>query len=418
MPSSSLIYDDQEQHLESIQTCQRNDNGIGAGLNIAAPYRRHSCERIRSPASFGFPTSIGRPDLTSGHVYFKDLFDGDGPLKEWVIPSKPDKAQGKFVVVTKKYSNESKSIGLKTTENARFYWMFKRFATHAITGDHDLIVQFSVALEQDIDCGGGYVKLFGLRTSQETLTDSTPYYIMFGPDIYGLRKRIVHVIINHNGTNYNCKSSPKCKDDVFTHVYMLHLYASNRSYEVRIDNESVQSGNLTDDWPILQPREIAYPSDAKPSDWDDRERIADPNDKIPDKWELPELTEDIEATKPDDWDDEADGDWPAPMKTNPAYMGKWVPRTIDNPYYTGPWIAKQISNPEYVEDHTIGIFMDIGLIGIDVWQAKSCTIFGDFLITDDVDLARQVAYAIVETSEKERTVKKKIVDKEMEKMRA
>ncbi|KAI0988049.1 hypothetical protein GJ496_008942 [Pomphorhynchus laevis] len=37
MPSSSLIYDDQEQHLESIQTCQRNDNGIGAGLNIAAP---------------------------------------------------------------------------------------------------------------------------------------------------------------------------------------------------------------------------------------------------------------------------------------------------------------------------------------------------------------------------------------------
>ncbi|KAI0983242.1 hypothetical protein GJ496_008547 [Pomphorhynchus laevis] len=107
MPSSSLIYDDQEQHLESIQTCQRNDDGIGARLNIAAPCRRHSCKRIRSPASFGFPISIGRPDLTSGLVYFKDSFDGDGPLKEWAIPSKPDKPQGKFVVVTKKYSNES-----------------------------------------------------------------------------------------------------------------------------------------------------------------------------------------------------------------------------------------------------------------------------------------------------------------------
>ncbi|KAI0985874.1 hypothetical protein GJ496_010700 [Pomphorhynchus laevis] len=165
MPSSSLIYDDQEQHLESIQTCQRNDNGIGAGLNIAAPCRRHSCERIRSPASFGFPTSIGRPNLTSGLVYFKDSFDGDGPLKEWVIPSKPDKPQGKFVVATKKYSNESKSIGLKTTENSRFYWMSKRFATHASTEDHDLIVQFSMAFEQDIDCGGAYVKLFGSGTS-------------------------------------------------------------------------------------------------------------------------------------------------------------------------------------------------------------------------------------------------------------
>ncbi|KAI0979445.1 hypothetical protein GJ496_002778 [Pomphorhynchus laevis] len=113
---SPLIYDDQEQHLESIQTCQRNDNGIGAGLNIAAPCRRHSCERIRSPTSFGFPTSIGRPDLTSRLVYFTDSFDGDGPLKEWAIPSKPDKPQCKFVVATKKYSNESKSIGLKTTK--------------------------------------------------------------------------------------------------------------------------------------------------------------------------------------------------------------------------------------------------------------------------------------------------------------
>ncbi|KAI0988051.1 hypothetical protein GJ496_008944 [Pomphorhynchus laevis] len=132
---------------------------------------------------------------------------------------------------------------------------------------------------------------------------------------------------------------------------------------------------------------------------------------------MPELIEDIEATKPDDCDDEADGDWSAPMKTNPVYMGKWVPRTIDNPDYRGPWIAKQIPNPEYVEDHTIGIFKDISLIGIDVRQVMSGTIFSDLLITDDVDLARQAADAIVETS-KERSVKKKIDDKEMDKMRA
>ncbi|KAI0984455.1 hypothetical protein GJ496_004941 [Pomphorhynchus laevis] len=245
--------------------------------------------------------------------------------------------------------------------------MSKRFATHASTEDHDLIVQFLVEFKQDIDCGCGYVKLFSSGTSQGMLTDSTPYYIMFGPD------------------------SPMCKDDVFTHVYTLHLYASNRSYEVRIDNESVQAGNLTDDWSILQPREIA--TRLMPS-------------------------QDIEAANPDDWDDEADGDWSTPMKTNQAYMGKWVPRTIDNPDYRGPWIAKQIPNPEYVGDHTTGIFKDIGLIGIDVWQVKSGTIFGEFLITDDVDFARQAADAIVETSKKERTVKKKIDDKEMEKMHA
>ncbi|KAI0987061.1 hypothetical protein GJ496_007333 [Pomphorhynchus laevis] len=98
-------------------------------------------------------------------------------------------------------------------------------------------------------------------------------------------------------------------------------------------------------------------------------------------------------------------------------MGKWVTRTIDNPDYRRPWIAKQIPNPEYVEDHTIGIFKDICLIGIDVWQVKSGTIFSDFLITDDVDLAIQAADVIVETSKNKRTVKKKIDDKEMEKMR-
>ncbi|KAI0983241.1 hypothetical protein GJ496_008546 [Pomphorhynchus laevis] len=224
--------------------------------------------------------------------------------------------------------------------------MSKRFATHASTEDHDLIIQFSVAFEQDIDCGGGYMKL-----------------LVQEPD--GQRVR------------------------------------SSGKFNRRLANSATPRNRI--------------PSDAKPSDWDDRERIADPNNKIPDNWELPELIEDIEATKPDDWDDKADGDWSALMKTNPAYIGKWVPRTIDNPDCKGPWFTKQIPNPEYVEDHTIGIFKDIGLIGIDVLQVKSGTIFGNFLITNDVDLARQAADAIVETSKKERTVKKKIDDKEMEK---
>ncbi|KAI0979867.1 hypothetical protein GJ496_001953 [Pomphorhynchus laevis] len=87
----------------------------------------------------------------------------------------------------------------------------------------------------------------------------------------------------------------------------------------------------------------------------------------------------------------------------------------NNPDYRGPWIAKQIPNPEYVEDHTIGIFKDIGLIGTDVRRVMSGTIFGDFLITDDVDLARQAADAIVETLKKERTVEQNSTTKKWRK---
>lgn len=355
--------------------------------------------------------------LVGGVVYFKDSFDGESPLSQWVMPSKPEKPQGKFNVTNKKYANDSGVFGLKTTEDARFYWISRRFEHVASTDDRDLIVQFSVAFEQDIDCGGGYIKLLSADTNQDSLTDTTPYYLMFGPDICGLQKRIVHVIISHNGTNHDCKTSPKCKDDVFTHVYTLHLRSSNRSYEVRIDNEPVQSGNISEDWSIQQPREIADPDDVKPSDWDDRRRIPDPKDTKPDGWDQPEFVTDTEARRPDDWDEEADGEWVAPTKANPAFRGEWRPRTMENPEYKGAWEARRIPNPDFVEDLSVGVFRDIGVVAIDVWQVKSGTVFSDFLITDDAQLAAEEAAALVERAKKERSVKEKVDDEEMDKMK-
>lgn len=44
--------------------------------------------------------------------------------------------------------------------------------------------------------------------------------------------------------------------------------------------------------------------------------------------------------KPEDWDDSMDGDWEAPLITNPACegapgCGPWVTPEIDNPKYKG-----------------------------------------------------------------------------------
>lgn len=73
-------------------------------------------------------------------------------------------------------------------------------------------------------------------------------------------------------------SSPQ--DDEFTHLYTLVVNPDN-TYEVKIDNKKVESGNLEDDWDFLPPKKIKDPEAKKPEDWDDREKIPDPDDKKP-----------------------------------------------------------------------------------------------------------------------------------------
>lgn len=75
-------------------------------------------------------------------------------------------------------------IGLQTSEDARFYALSKKFKPFSNKGK-PLVVQFSVKHEQDIDCGGGYLKVFDCKLDQKDMHGESPYEIMFGPDICG-----------------------------------------------------------------------------------------------------------------------------------------------------------------------------------------------------------------------------------------
>lgn len=142
------------------------------------------------------------------------------------------------------------------------------------------------------------------------------------------------------------------QDDEYSHLYTLIVNPDN-TYEVKIDNKKVESGNLEDDWDFLPPKKIKDPEAKKPEDWDDREKIPDPDDKKPEvnqlefftvplkclcaatvhscflwllcgmvtfqDWDKPENIPDPDAKKPDDWDEEMDGEWEPPMVTNPDY---------------------------------------------------------------------------------------------------
>jgi len=323
-------------------------------------------------------------------VKFKESFmDGDKYKDRWVNSKHKDDYGEWKLTAGKFYGDAEKNKGLQTSQDARFYSTSAKFDKFSNEGK-PLVIQFSVKHEQNIDCGGGYIKLMPSTINQEDFHGETDYNIMFGPDICGPGTKKVHVILNYKGKNHLIKKDIRCKDDVYTHVYTLIIHPDNK-YEVLIDNEKAESGELEADWDLLPPKKIKDPDAKKPEDWDDKEYIDDADDKKPEDWDKPEHIADPDAKKPDDWDDEMDGEWEPPMIDNPEYKGEWKPKQIKNPAYKGVWVHPEIDNPEYSPDDKLYLFKDIGVIGLDLWQVKAGTIFDDFMVTTDPEEAKKFA---------------------------
>jgi len=323
-------------------------------------------------------------------VFLEERFT-DGISDKWVQSTHKGAEAGKFEWTAGKfYGDADKDKGIQTSQDAKFYALSTEFKPFS-NKDKPLVVQFTVKHEQNIDCGGGYAKLFDCSLDQTDMHGDSPYLIMFGPDICGPGTKKVHVIFNYKGQNHLVKKDIRCKDDVFTHLYTL-IVQTDGSYEVLIDNESAQKGTLEDDWDFLPPKMIKDPEAKKPEDWDERAKIDDAEDTKPEDYDQPEHIADPDATKPEDWDDEMDGEWEPPMIDNPDYKGEWKPRQIDNPDYKGKWVHPEIDNPEYNADDAkeLGKFDEVCKIGFDLWQVKSGTIFDNILITDDVDEAKKI----------------------------
>ncbi|XP_018331355.1 calreticulin [Agrilus planipennis] len=347
-------------------------------------------------------------------VYFEEKFKDDSWEKNWVYSKHPGKEFGKFVRTAGKFfNNEEEDKGIQTSEDARFYAISRKFKPFSNEGK-DLVIQFTVKHEQDIDCGGGYVKVFDCSLKEEDLHGETPYLLMFGPDICGPGRKIVHAIINYNGKNNLIKKEIACKDGVYSHAYTFVIKPDN-TYEILIDGEKVEGGDIEADWDLLPPKTIKDPDAKKPEDWDDRATIPDPDDKKPEDWDQPEHIPDPEATKPDDWDDEMDGEWEPPQIDNPDYKGEWSPKQIDNPNYKGEWVHPEIPNPEYKADPALYKKPEICAIGFDLWQVKSGTIFDNILITDDLEYAKEQLKNLKDKQEGEKKAKQALDDAAKEK---
>ncbi|XP_002161300.1 calreticulin isoform X1 [Hydra vulgaris] len=349
-------------------------------------------------------------------VYFKDTFDDETWEKRWIHSKSKGGDAGKFKLSSGKfYGDKARDQGIQTSQDAKFYQVSAKVPNPFSNEGKTLVLQYQVKHEQNIDCGGGYIKLFPSTITPETMNGDSPYHIMFGPDICGPGTKKVHVIFTYKGKNLLTKKDIRCKDDEMTHLYTLIVKPDN-TYEVRIDGSKVESGTLEGDWDFLPPKRIKDPSLSKPADWVDEAKIDDPEDKKPEGYDKPELIPDKDATKPEDWDAEEDGEWEPPMINNPEYKGEWKPRKIDNPAYKGEWVHPEIDNPEYKSDDNLYKYDDIGYIGFEIWQVKSGTIFDNIIVTDDIAEAEKFAKETFEkTKVEEKQMKDKIEEEERKK---
>jgi calreticulin len=373
----------------------------------------------------GFLVLIGFVAISLSHVYFQDDFSDPNWESRWVVSDwkKDSNEAGTWTLSAGKFfTDESQERGLKTSQDARFYDISAKHEEFS-NKDKTLVIQFSVKHEQNIDCGGGYVKLVpaGSLTDQTEFKGGeheTQYNIMFGPDICGSSTRKVHLILNKKGKNHLIKDEIPCETDEFTHIYTAVLEPDN-TFKVLVDGVEKKSGSIPDHWDILPPKKINDPAESKPADWVDERLIDDPEDKKPEGWDdIPSEISDPDATKPDDWDDDLDGEWEAPKIPNPEYKGVWSAKKIDNPLYKGPWIHPQIDNPEYEDDPHLYAFDSFKYLGIDVWQVKAGSIFSHFLLTDDFATAQVKIDEVNKIREAEKLKKEEQDEKEREEREA
>jgi calreticulin len=320
-------------------------------------------------------------------VYFEEDFSGDWESR-WTASKAKDDLGAMKVSSGKYFGDEEAAKGLQTSQDAKFYAISaptKEFSNDGKT----LVIQYTVKHEQDIDCGGGYLKLGAYEP--EKFEGSSEYNIMFGPDICGSSTKKTHVIFNYKGKNLDKKKEVRAESDTLSHLYTLIVKPDN-TYEVQIDMNKVDSGSLEEGWDFLEPKQIRDPEEKKPEDWVDEAEIDDPEDKKPEGHDdIPAKIADSKATKPDDWDDESDGTWEAPQIDNPEFKGEFKAKRIANPAYKGVWEAKMIDNPKYAADDKLYSYPKFSTVGIDIWQVKSGTIFDNLLITDDVAYATEHA---------------------------
>ncbi|KAF4612297.1 hypothetical protein D9613_004072 [Agrocybe pediades] len=386
------------------------------------------------------PTAIKAPFVEQFTEDWSERWTPSEATKKTPVGGETFSYVGKWEVEDPSISVIEGDKGLVAKSKAAHHAISAPFAKPFDFKKEPLVVQYEVKYQKGGNCGGGYVKLLedGFQTSGKEFSDTTPWVVMFGPDLTCPGTK-VHFIFRHKSPKTgvteekHLRIAPHPTIEKLTNLYTLIVNPDN-TYEVLINGESEKKGSLLEDFepPVNPAKEIEDPNDTKPEDWVDEATIPDPDATKPEDWDEdapfeildedavkpegwlddePLTIPDPDATRPEEWDDEEDGEWIAPTvpnpkcseapgcgewkrpyKPNPAYKGKWSAPMISNPAYKGVWMPRKIDNPDYFEDNTpVQSLSKIGGIGIELWTMTEDILFDNIYVGHSVEDAKKFA---------------------------
>jgi calreticulin len=137
-------------------------------------------------------------------IYFQETFANQ--TNEWVESRAPNLCKWSltpgnlYVDKIKSKGIRSFKIGLKTMDDSKQYAISSNF-NQELARAKKFIVQYTVKFEQNIDCGGGYIKSISSDFDPLYFDKDSKFEIMFGPDICGANKNTI-TKINSGGVVY------------------------------------------------------------------------------------------------------------------------------------------------------------------------------------------------------------------------
>lgn len=112
---------------------------------------------------------LATASLVSSKIYLRESFDGDNWQSVWKTPSSNDNLGSWEISAGKFHADSTVNRGLRTMNDLKFYALAAPFE-HVFNNEKgDLVVQFSAKNEQNLNCGGAYVKVIKLFHSVQFL---------------------------------------------------------------------------------------------------------------------------------------------------------------------------------------------------------------------------------------------------------
>lgn len=85
-------------------------------------------------------------------------------------------------------------------------------------------------MDNEQECGGAYVKLLSDESlDQRAFSKSTPYLLMFGPDVCGGLDELKIVVRKNGSEYYHWKKDTSHPIDIYPHLYTL-IWRQNGTY--------------------------------------------------------------------------------------------------------------------------------------------------------------------------------------------